>query len=183
MENREKMYKIDGMITVDDLLDYNKYYYKSTLNTVKNKVLLSIFVVIVFILAFYDVSRLMDGKIDIYEMKSIYIILYLILFVLIVKHLVVKSVKKLYNSNAFYHEQQKIIVSEKEITCSSESSCVKLTENKIKKICITDKAIYVYISTVQAYIITKQMVGNNDKYNEIANYIKDNFFQSKIIFE
>jgi hypothetical protein len=166
------MYEIKGRVTQKDLFDFNKYHYLNNFKRVHMILTLILLGVSFCITAYYDVFNVLYGNRALLDTTFIYIALFIcITFVLFVFTLR-RNVKRLYASNAFLSEENVIKISEENVLISSQSTNVELTKEKIHKISFSKKAIYLYISTIQAYIIPFHYINDIKRFEDIKQFFK-----------
>jgi len=84
-----------------------------------------------------------------------------------------KELKKQFNSNKFFAEEQFYLITIDKIEIKTESSSVVLTKDKIW---YGKNAIYIFISSQSAYVLPESFFKNND-FDIIKSFLKENYVE------
>ncbi len=150
---------LDVTVDVEDYVDFNIYatnvYYKSNIMIWTARIL----AVILFIIPFYYSE---------YSILS-YVAIVLLLFSFIYFPLLKKSVRKMYFGSKLMQQESILTVSSERLIEVTETNTSNYTWDKILQIGEDKKHIYIFTTKVQAYIINKEKIGqdNVEKFNSI----------------
>jgi len=169
------MYKLGGKLTLSDLYEFNKSHSFRSLGRIKIILLLIIVCVGFGVTIYSDIVGVLHGEKTLYNTHFMYFFLFLCIFIIIFLFQVRRNIKKLYETNAFFSEEKALEISEDRIVETSKSTSVELTKEKIYKVCITKKAIYLYISNMQAYIIPYHFFNDACNFEEVKEFVKKYF--------
>ena len=172
-------YRFNGKISLEDFTTFQTFYLKHTVFNGWKKVLYLLFFIFLIILAIFHVKRIIDSYyvntvpqsnsliftiIDniFSEFSVITVILFILLFILLFCIYFSKNLKKQYDSNKYFSEEQYYIFTEKQIEIKSDSSSTTITKDKINKILYNKKNIYIFISLYLIHIIPESFLSNNE---------------------
>ena len=153
-------FNLSGKITFEDYLAFYKYHFKHLFFDGWKKFVL-FFLVIVFVFAMIYI-------------RSYFAIIIVFVFIMLFLFFTKKELKKQFNSNKFFTEEQFYLITIDKIEIKTESSSVVLTNDKINKILYNKNAIYIFISSQLAYVLPKSFFKNND-FDIIKNFVEENY--------
>ena len=184
-------YKFGGIITLEDYIQFNKKANKSFFSKKFNIIF---YLIIIVICAYFIVPALLSAIFSMAKLEyseliilfkqprfiiNICILLsipFLIKLLNIIFDKIMKQLyKKVYNSNKIMTEYENYIITENMINIFKENENINITKNKIFKIEMDNNSIYIYIGLNIAYIIKSHFFKDENIFNELKIFIKDNY--------
>ena len=153
-------YKLSGKITFEDFVIFNNYYLKYNLFNGWRKIIFPL-------LLLFFISVLIFVREYFY---LLFIPIFIILFLIFFK----KNIKKQFQSNKFFAEEQHYSITEDQIEIKSENTSTIITKDKINKIWYNKNAIYIFISSYLAYLIPRTF-SNNNEFDLLKDFINKNY--------
>ena len=81
----------------------------------------------------------------------------------------------MYNSNKIISEYYNYNITENVINIMNENGNINITKDKLLKIEFNNTSIYIFIGLNQAYIIKNHFFENENEFNELKIFIKENY--------
>ena len=103
--------------------------------------------------------------------KEFWLILFILILAILFNFLFQRNLKKHYNSNKFFIEEQYYTVTENKIEIKSDSSSAIITKDKINKIIYNKNAVYIFISLSVAYVITESFFADKDEFIDFKSFM------------
>ena len=187
-------YKFSGKITLDDYIEFNKYFYIDYLQEkrIKRKYLIFIIITGIFFsivpmikrfteLSEFGVDRIIEFIVHFGGAVLIGIIFFLLysFFCKIYLKMMKNTFIEFYNSNKLIAELTNYCISEDTIKMKSESEEIILTKEKIYKIKTDKDSIYIYSGLNAAYIIKKHFFENENEFDVLLDFMKQNYEKHK----
>ena len=163
----EKMeYKIKVNISEDD---YKSFCFD---NLFQNKLVLIFSVCVVLLgLILSIVDFILTKKISSY----MYIFLFIIIFIAFFMIILLRSLGKIYKSDALLHEGYLLKISENEIKDETERGSLTFKNQDFTNIIFGKKIIALYISEQKAVLIPRHCFASTEEEKEIEEFLKQNY--------
>ena len=186
-------FKFNGKISLEDYVAFNKFQAKFKgwqkivlficFIIILSMILINLYFGINRMLDFYEkMSAISDGLIikltiiQIFkEFKFIFVMLLLFLFYIIYYYLYYRKVKKNYNSNKLFNEEQYYTVTENQIEIKNAFSNGIITKDKINRIVYYKNSVYIFISLSDACLITESFFADSNEFMNFKSFMKNNY--------
>ena len=184
-------YKFSGKITLEDYIQFNNNLYKNK-HSGKIKV---IFHLVLFGIIFFSLLQLIMELIKleseilreillepkfIFNMSLIVLGILFIIFIDKIWSIIArKFYKKIYESNKLMTALENYTITKDNISIINDNENVNITKDKIYKIQYDTDSINIFIGINMAYIIKKRFLENDEVFDELNIFIKENFDKNK----
>lgn len=164
------MFEFDSKMTKEDYIEFNEFHSKNS-KTIMKSFILGRFIGPILFMFFTVVTGNLGNTIH----MSVFIILSVLWFIFSPKYMwyiMNKRINKLIKENkeGDLFNLKHIVIDESGIHLKSESSSSTYNWSSVIKICDTEKAVYIYVSSIQAVVIPKQLVGEQINVEELVRY-------------
>jgi hypothetical protein len=153
-------YKLSGKITFDDFVTFNNYYLKYNLFNGWRKIVYPLLLLFMISLVIF--------------IREYYYLLIIPIFILLYCIFYKKHLKKYFQSNKFFADEQYYSITEDRIEIKTENTSTIITKDKINKIWYNKNAIYIFISSYLAYLIPRTF-SNNNEFDLLKDFINKNY--------
>lgn len=166
------MYKFKGSITEDDYIDFNVFHVNNSKSLRKRDLSLKV----IFPIGFTLFVILSGNKFD--EAYWAMLLLGSLLFIFLMPILVEKSVRQRTRAmlrddhNGDLFNEADYLFDESGIKIESANSSSFIKWRSVSKILENEERFFIYVNSVQALIIPKAYLNNNDQIDEFREYIK-----------
>ena len=138
--------KLKYKMTEEDYISFNKYVIK------KQNIIATIIVAISFAIILISA-----------EQSLIYAIPFILIYILLCEIDIKIRCRKIYRNSKNMQEEAEITIDEKEIIEKSESSTSVFKTENLNKCCQNKKYYYLFKSKVEAYVIPKKILSEEEK--------------------
>jgi len=161
--------------TFDDIIVFNKFHYENSPSVKRSTYLLQLFLPVS-----YFVIWLVDGLLDKFSFK--YLIIFFIISILWVffipilnKWYHIRNSIKMYSEgdNKIFIGQRILTISPNGIIVKSDNGESKINWNLVNKIVESNDHLYIYVSSVSAYIIPKKIFKDEIDQNNFMKTLKE----------
>jgi hypothetical protein len=166
------MFEFDYQLTKEDYVEFNQYHYKNSKSFMKDIMLLRVLFPILLLLF----PVLMGKKLDMIYI-SIFVLISTVWIIFLPKYLwkainkkIIKMVEE--NKNGDLFTLKHTTINESGVYWKSEYSEGHYNWNSVIKINETDQFIYIYVSSVQAVVISKQLSSNGIDIMKLLEFCK-----------
>jgi multisubunit Na+/H+ antiporter MnhG subunit len=175
-------YTLNGKISLDDYIQFNKNHQKHGFSRVFRIILYSA----LFIFIGFTFISNKEPLTDIFKTSPLYfiemfipLIVILIIIILLNKFgapLILRPIyKRHYKANKMLQQTQNIKINEQCISITTETGNVNLTKENINKIIYDKDSIYIYTALNMAHILKKHFLENENDFDELVKFIKFNY--------
>jgi len=175
-------YKLIGKISLKDYIQFNKNHRKhgAALIIRLTVYLVFIFFVVVGLLPDLDLIKYYIINFSLLELLKIFpLYIYVIIFFILLNIIIIPiNYKRHYNANKSLQQPCNITINEQCISITTEDGSSKLTKENINKIYYDKDAIYIYTALNLGQIIKKRFLENEDYFEELVKFVKENYGKS-----
>jgi hypothetical protein len=171
-------YKLNGKVSLDDYIQFNKNHQKHGFLLTRRLVLYPMLIIILVTATIPDIDFLKNiFRISPLELLEIFSPLILaIIFLIFISTIGMRLIyKRHYNANKFLQQSQDIIINERCIQITTETSNCTLTKENINKIYYDKDSIYIYSGLNIGHIVKKRFLKNENDFEELVKFVKANF--------
>ena len=166
------MFEFDSKMTKDDYIEFNKYHFENSKSVMKSFLLGRVMGPITFMLSIVAI-----GEIDNIIYMTVFFILSVAWFIYTPKYMWYTMKKKIIklieeNKEGDLFGGKHIIIDDLGIHHESEISSGTYNWSCVIKVCDIEKAIYIYVSSIQAVVIPKQFVTDQINVDELVKYCR-----------
>lgn len=171
----KNMYKLNYKLDDNDYITFNKYHFETSSTGKKALFMFRLiipFICLMFLIIFFVAES--DSSLIITE--AIFMAVLSILWVIFAKKMYLISFKRFINKlrkqgKLPYSCEGTLIFDEEFINDVNPITETKTRYSNIEKLGITETAIYIYFSAVQAYIVPKTCFGSEKEKQDFLNFI------------
>jgi len=165
-------FKVSGQLNIDDYIQFQRVSLKAIFLARK-------MIILFFVLVAIFTSDLFDFRkgISLRDTTTIIAIVSFCVFLLVLAIMLnsKKVYKKSFESNMTIKEKCNFLITEDKIIIDSESGNTILSKDKIHKILFDKDSVYVFVAANIARIIKKRFCKNEEEFNALVLFIKDNY--------
>ncbi len=166
------MFEFDSKMTKEDYIEFNMFHYENSKTIMKSILLERVVGPIIFML-----FTVVTGKLDDIIYMTVFITLSVLWFAFLPKYMwyiMKKRTNKLIEENkeGDLFSEKHIIIDDLGIHYESKSSSGTYNWNSVIKVCDTEKALYIYVSSIQAVVIPKRLVADQINVEELIRYCR-----------
>ncbi len=169
------MFELNYTLNENDYLDFNKHH-TATSPSGKKQLLLYRAIAPIFLIAFYILYFYITKDFSNLPVTLIFIIVFSIIWVVFSKRTITSSLKKRIKAlekdgRLPYSPQGTLIFDDEFISDVNTTAQCKVAYSSVEKIFVTEKAIYIYFSAMQAYIVPKSCFKDENEEKSLINFI------------
>ncbi|RPF47342.1 YcxB-like protein [Hydrogenoanaerobacterium saccharovorans] len=173
------MIKIDYKLNENDYLMFNEYHLlnsytgKKSLTTFRMMLpIISLLAILIFFIASADLELILIEVALLFILSIVWIIFSKNMLIISMK----KNIKKLTKDGKLpFSEEGTLIFDDDFISDKNSTTESKTRYTSVQKFCITDKAVYIYFSAVQAYIVPFSAFLTETDKQDFINFINQKF--------
>jgi len=162
-------------LTVDDFINFNIFHFKTSKTSKKSRVRSRMLLLIFYILFFIFFIFIGKTKLSVFFLVpiSLYFIPLIIFWDKYLLRKTKKIVKKMLaeGKNKSFTDEQIVIFGDDKITCKDSFSNVEYSYKVIEKLEENEKYFFIYISSIQALILTKELFESENKMNDFRQFL------------
>ncbi|GHV07123.1 hypothetical protein FACS189485_16890 [Spirochaetia bacterium] len=173
-------YDFMGQLTFKDYVQFNKIHIKKTFIGKFRIIVYVGLIVFVIISEWSDIKFLWEN--DPLKLLSVFLLPLIITFgiILLINNFVTPLIyKRHYKSNSTGNEIKHFKITQETISINGDSENRTLTKEKINRILFDKDSIYIYTALTAGHVIKKHYLNNENEFNELVKFIKENYMKTK----
>lgn len=167
------MFELNYQMTKEDYIEFNEFHSKNS-KTVMRSINFTRMLVPILIFFFLFISGNIKDLVMI-SIFSIYSVLWFIFSSKIILYSIRKKVLKMVeeDNQGDLFTLKKITIDNSRIHWQSENSAGNYNWSTVVKVCETNKAVYIYVSSIQALVIPKRLSSQMIDMKELVDYCRE----------
>jgi len=176
-------YKLNGKISLKDYIQFNKNHGKHGSALIIRLVVYPALLVFVIVSILPNLDVLKYHILDLSPLELLKVFspfIFFVIFMILLKIIIMPFIyKRHYNANKSLQYPCNITINEQCISITTEDGSSKLTKENINKIYYDKDSIYIYRALNLGHIIKKRFLENEDDFEELVKFVKENYGKSK----